>query len=87
VSRQSHPGGPFERKTFLLGALEWTPPRFVPAAQSTTTPAGTSWSPDLLGWSEVPYLLPQQRQHLDTMCCDCQGTWELDDEVLINEPT
>jgi len=27
------------------------------------------------------YLLPQQRQHLDTMCCDCQGTWELDDEV------
>src|SRR6266487_3165579 len=27
------------------------------------------------------YLLPQQRQYLDTMCCDCQGTWELDDEV------
>jgi hypothetical protein len=42
---------------------------------------------DLLGWSEVPYLLPLQCQHLETICCDCRGSWETDYEVLVNYPT
>jgi hypothetical protein len=43
--------------------------------------------PDLLGWSEVPYLLSLQCQHLETICCDCRDEWELDYEVLVNYPT
>jgi hypothetical protein len=43
--------------------------------------------PDLLSWIEVPYLLPLQCEHVETMCRECQESWELDYEVLLDDPT
>ncbi len=42
-------------------------------------------SPSDLAWSDVPYQLPEQCDHTETMCRDCRLQWEWDHEVQTND--
>jgi hypothetical protein len=54
----------------------------------TTDAAGRFADPsDLLAWSDVPYRLPEQCEHNETMCRDCRHQWEWDYEVQTSGTT
>jgi hypothetical protein len=44
-------------------------------------------NPSDLAWSDVPYRLPEQCEHHETMCRDCRHQWEWDYEVQTNGQT
>jgi len=50
----------------------------------TDTPGHFADPSDLLAWSDVPYRLPEQCEHNETMCRDCRHQWEWDYEVQTN---
>ena len=70
-SRQPRNGG---ERVFCAWVLMYEPQGF--------TPDGLMFvRPELLEWQPVPYLEPDDCEHVETMCRACVPSWENDYEV------